>query len=157
MSNYREIEQFHNMELKYGLFEIRDEFGLPVWDLLRVNIYLYFIQKRASLDTNSNKLAFIKKVINIIKSAFCSVLFSKRCSVLIAYLPRFKDENNLNYDKVAESMIDFCANKGLKILNLSYDFSKSRHKQVSMFPFDVYYHYKKRICHFYFFFIQKLY
>ena len=35
------IDRFFNMEKTFALFDLKDEDGMPIWDLFRYDIYLH--------------------------------------------------------------------------------------------------------------------
>lgn len=89
------VDSFFEMERKFKLFTLRDKYGVPIWDILRFDIYLYYTFNEGNLNIKHKKTAFSKKMLILLVGlpkvvlSFFHTLFIK-ADVLIFEHPRYK-------------------------------------------------------------------
>lgn len=106
MGNYF-VDRFFKMEQEHNLFSLRDINGLPVWDIVRFDIYLNY-----TFSTESNRVKqsvynkFLVALVGVLR-VFLSILhllFVKR-EVLIMEHPRYK-KGKYEFDAAIQDFID---------------------------------------------------
>lgn len=98
------MRKFHEMEMKFNLFDIGKEKSFPIWDLLRVSTFNDFVITDHVSTSSSN----IWKNILLLLSSFLSIfkLLYRRRSFLFFEFAKDRDENGYYYDHISRQFIE---------------------------------------------------
>ncbi|MGB4655060.1 MAG: hypothetical protein WBH98_06480 [Bacteroidales bacterium] len=102
------VEKFFKMEEECDLFSIKTEDGLPLWDIIRMHVYLkYHFPEITQPDVmEQNKLTKIwQHLLGLSKSIF--YMLTKKSDNLILPTSRYRDSNGLYFDKAAMNVIEY--------------------------------------------------
>lgn len=123
------VNKLHEMETKYHLFEIGKDYGIPVWDLIRVDMYFAYVYRYTATPSSSNHNGLVNKnwfvtIFKWIKDL--SFLFHRNRIVFMSNY-RDVDSNGFNIDKILNDTIELVPKN--KRLILGYEPQKLNHKQ----------------------------
>ena len=98
--------QFFEMEKKFHLFDLKTDDGIPIWDIMRHDLYCnYFL---SGITHKKRNFWTLFKVffcgIPIIFRSGISLFFRKSDNLVFSY-SRYIDKNGLLFDKASESII----------------------------------------------------
>ena len=99
------VDRFFHMEQEFSLFDLKDQDGLPIWDILRYDVYLKFTFPEVRNTKRTLKDKFLTVIYGAVKLplSLYSYIF-KKAEVIIFANPRFK-VNELYIDKAVEDYI----------------------------------------------------
>lgn len=102
------VKKFHQMETEYSLFDVGEELEIPIWDIIRYNVYrkfLYGDANNAKLENyhKPNLLSYIIILKELIKYLFV-LLFANK-SIIIFTNSRFKNSEGKYFDKSSSHII----------------------------------------------------
>jgi hypothetical protein len=139
------VDDFFKMEKDYGLFDMTDENGVHVWDLLRMDVYLSYEREKlnkAGIPFLHKIAAAIKGVPSVISSLF-SLLF-KRADYIVFSASRYKDDDGLFYDKASENIVEALSPNVLSIERYKSG-QRYRHKlEYNFISLSRSFHYKRK-------------
>lgn len=104
------IDDFHEMEEEAKLFDIVDQNNIPIWDILRYNIFLkyYYIDEcntRIAIANKKNSKNYFAFIFCVVKFIY-TLLFPKKKKFLVQTTSRYF-KNKLYYDKSLHDLVDF--------------------------------------------------
>lgn len=130
------FESFLKMEEDYSLFNIKGKHHEPIWDLVRVRVFNWYILNNDII--NKNRISTISEQIkNILSYIYKSLSFRRDKKYLFIYTPRFFDENGRKYDRIAEDMINFVSGENITLISISGSYTKSKHNDNTLFLFTI--------------------
>lgn len=103
------IDKFHRMEVKHSLFKLGDLDDLPVWDILRYNIYLkYYYPEKDRLKFEMKSTRTFQDFIIFIKRCIISfvLLLTRRGENVVFTSSRYCNENGQYFDISAQAIIE---------------------------------------------------
>ncbi len=104
MSEY--IDIFHRMELKYNLFDLGKNEGIPYWDFLRGSLY-----RSLNLQHPQNVKTINKEAYNRLQRLFLilkSVIQLRKNRIWFFTYSREEDTNGKKFDKTSKELILYC-------------------------------------------------
>ncbi|MBV5341810.1 MAG: hypothetical protein J0665_20025 [Deltaproteobacteria bacterium] len=110
------INIFHEMEIDEKLFYIGDDIGLPVWDIIRYNVYVryYYPKKERDIYSSNSKLLFSDYGILIPDTInFMLKMFLVKGDNIVLTNSRYYNLNRKRYDKNALPIISELGNNCL--------------------------------------------
>ena len=131
----RVIDRFHRMEFENSLFDLDNKENLPLWDIIRYNVYLkYYYPEKDRSRFEKEKKHTLSEYFHLGKMLFFfayNLLFYKSKNVFFT-ASRYVDDFGRYFDKSAQALIDFTEGDclimepilGVKMKNpFLYDFS----------------------------------
>lgn len=100
-------DRFFRMEKKYDLFSLREN-GIPIWDLMRHDIYIqYYYPPEINNSYRGNNI--FTRCIMILKKIFSSIPYflNKKGGVVIMSASRYWSANKYWYDKALMDIINY--------------------------------------------------
>lgn len=103
---------FFKFETENKLFEIKDENGFPVWDIVRYHLYYKILNKHTAIELNKGKPLianvkrkhqYVKTFFKVVRNDFRVFLSSYRTSRFFCYL---NSRNLINGEFVDQNQID---------------------------------------------------
>lgn len=129
------FDSFLKMEEEYHLFDIKGKYQEPLWDLVRVRLYNWYILKNGIIKVNKCR-SLEEKIRNILSYIYNSFAFSKKSKYLFVYCPRYYDDCGKLYDRVAEDMINFVNKEDCVLLNIYGRYFNTKYKDHTLFLFN---------------------
>lgn len=126
------VDKFFNMEEDCRLFDLKTDDGLPLWDIIRMHVYLkYHFPEVSQPETNQKKsLTDIwQHLTGLIKSIL--YLFTRKSENFILPTSRYLDSNGLYYDKAAMNVIEYFGEKNCFILEWHVGNKKYRYPSAN--------------------------
>lgn len=124
------IHKFHKMESENNLFDLGKEINLPLWDIIRYNVYLkyYYPEKdriKLSKNVKHGFKDYFKIVIKLI--TFIVGVLRKKSEIVILTASRYTNEKGKYYDKSAMPLIKTLDGKCMVVepilsAELAYDY-----------------------------------
>lgn len=102
------VDKFFKMEEDCRLFDMKTDEGLPLWDIIRMHVYLkYHFPEISQPQTNPKKslTEIWQHLIDLIKSIL--YLLTRRSENFILPTSRYRDSNGLYFDKAAMNVIEY--------------------------------------------------
>lgn len=104
------MSDFHQMEIKYKLFEIGSERSFPVWDILRSHIYNYCLHEEQETYVTTVKDRFLRvkriSLILFVSLLNCFRLPFNRGRVVIYENPCDLNNEGYYYDHISKQLIE---------------------------------------------------
>lgn len=112
------VEKFHQMEKQHHLFELGKELEIPLWDIIRYNVYVKYYypskdRKKQSLKPVFGLKYYLKLLLKIIYQA--KVLIFNGGKIIFFTSSRYTDENGFYYDKSAKPLMELTNKKKIAI------------------------------------------
>lgn len=112
------VNKFHQMEKEYALFELGKELEIPLWDIIRYNVYVKYYypskdRKKQSLKHVFGLKYYLKLLLKIIYQA--KVLIFNGGKIIFFTSSRYTDEKGFYYDKSAKPLIELTNKKKIAI------------------------------------------
>ncbi len=103
------IDQFHKMENEFCLFELGTKDNLPIWDIVRYNVYLKYYypekdRKQFETEISHNLSDYFYFILLVIKSLFYFIISNGK-NVFITS-SRYQNHNGFWFDKSAQGIIE---------------------------------------------------
>lgn len=103
------IDQFHKMENEFCLFELGIKDNLPIWDIVRYNVYLKYYypekdRKQFETEISHNLSDYFYFILLVIKSLF--YFFISNGKNVFITSSRYQNHNGFWFDKSAQSIIE---------------------------------------------------
>ena len=103
------MNKFHAMEIKYNLFQLGKDNGIPVWDLMRVQVYNNFFIEGNGTHNPIDFSSLIQKGINRLKFFFFSfcdfIQFPFKRGRILFYEHTNDKEGHYYYDHISRQLI----------------------------------------------------
>ena len=103
------IDKFHKMELDYRLFQLGGKHDLPIWDIIRYDVYLKYLYPIKGLEKLAKKQKrFFGNPLSLIKVFFSFIIrfiFTKGSNIILTS-SRYVNSNGEAFDKSGKPIID---------------------------------------------------
>ena len=130
----RLFDEFLRMESEYKLFDLKEPFFSPVWDVLRVELFNSHIL-RPSSGNNRYRRSLLEKIRSRSCQLFKGLMWPRKLDYVFVYSPIIVNSHGRLYDRMAEDLISFTKNARcmyLGAVELSY---KAEHRDYGLFYF----------------------
>lgn len=129
------FDKFIEMESSSHLFDIKEEDFFPVWDFVRVQLYIenLLYSDGSTILKLSRKDRIMGRLCQIVKGLY----YPRNIDYAFFYCPTFLTSKREYYDRVAEEMINYTKDYNCICVGSAELYFNSMHKDYSLFPFKV--------------------